>query len=160
NIATIEGLASQRASFSTFLEAMSDRVSKAPLGLGPGRTGAANSQFISIIKDDPRFDMTFSWTLDNLFISLVIDLGVGMIFYTLLIVGLPIQTLFRYFSRLRSQSPPPTAAIVALICVFANLITSWGAISIPYNPSSFFFWFWLAYAMNQLDENPIPPQSI
>lgn len=160
NITTLEGLAAQRASFSTFAETFWDRLSKAPLGVGPGRTGAANSQFVTIIKNDPRFDMDFSWTLDNLYISLVIDLGIGMIFYTILILGLPLYVFGRYIRQWQVGRNPSNGAIIALICVAANLLTTWGAISIPYNPSSFFFWFWLAYAMNQLDENPISSQPL
>ncbi|MBH48545.1 MAG: hypothetical protein CME71_10295 [Halobacteriovorax sp.] len=151
SITSVEDLTAQRASVTTFVDTLWDRLSKAPLGLGPGRTGAANSSFLDVIVNDPRYDLSFSWTLDNLYISLAIDLGIGMIFYTLLIIGLPLYVLARYLNQLRRGKNHDDSVLIALICVFANLVTSWGAISIPYNPSSFFYWFWLAYAMNHLD---------
>lgn len=146
----IDDIQVQRASFSKFFDTLTDRLDKTPLGLGPGRTGAANSMFVDRIKADILFGIDYSWTLDNLFISLAIDFGWGMIFYSLLVIGLPIYIILRtlYFSyRNRTFYQTPT---VLGITVFVILLSNWGAIAIPYNPVSFFFWFYCAIALLEI----------
>jgi hypothetical protein len=147
-----EKVMSQRASFKKFFITLEDKLTKTPLGLGPGRTGAANAMFVNKIKNDPLFDMNYSWTLDNLFISLAIDLGVGMIFYTILIVGFPLYffgvVVYRYL-RFREVNAVMGVSVISMCVILASC---WGAIAIPYNPISFFFWFFIACSINELDK--------
>lgn len=153
DISNTEDLSSKRASFdlSLFATVFMDRLEKAPLGLGPGRTGAAAGMFKDIIEDDPIYDLAFSWSLDNLYISLVIDLGIGMIFYTMLIVGLPLYTFWRSLIFWQRNKLKTNITLISLGTLLVTLLTSWGGLSIPYNPVSFFFWFWLAHSINSLD---------
>jgi len=131
----------QRSGIELFSSTLKNKLTMTPMGLGPGRTGAANIPFSSRIEGDLAFGKAYSWTLDNLFISLAIDFGYGMIFYSLLIILLPIyiigSTFYLYFKR-QIVSPVLGASAMATGVI---LVSTWGAISIPYNPISFFFWF-------------------
>jgi hypothetical protein len=137
-------LMSQRSGIDLFSSTLKKKLETTPMGLGPGRTGAANIPFSSRIENDLAFGKAYSWTLDNLFISLAIDFGYGMIFYSLLIILLPLyiigSTLYLYFKR-QIVSPVLGASAMATGVILAS---TWGAVSIPYNPISFFFWFFCA----------------
>lgn len=143
---------SQRASFKKFSNTMEEKLTRTPLGLGPGRTGAANAMFVGRIKNDLAYDMSYSWTLDNLFVSLAIDLGIGMIFYTFMIVGFPLyfmaNSIYRYVKF--GQINPVLGTSSVAMCVI--LMSCWGAIAIPYNPISFFFWFFISSAIIELEK--------
>jgi hypothetical protein len=134
----------QRASSDKFFKTLSEKLTKTPFGLGPGRTGAANVLFVGKIKNDLAYDLDYSWTLDNLFISLAIDFGYGMIFYALLVILMPLyligSVIYRYI-RFREVIPILGTSAFA---TFVMLLSSWGAIAIPYNPISFFYWFFLS----------------
>jgi hypothetical protein len=134
----------QRASSDKFFKTLGEKLTKTPFGLGPGRTGAANVLFVGKIKNDLAYDLDYSWTLDNLFISLAIDFGYGMIFYTLLVILLPFyligNVVYRYI-RFREVIPILGTSAFASLVILAS---SWGAIAIPYNPISFFYWFFLS----------------
>lgn len=151
-ISSIEKAASRRASFSKVIDKIGTTISTAPMGLGPARTGGAAGMFKEMIRKDPKFDLGFSWALDNLYVSLAIDLGLGMIFYTVLILGLPFYVLSKTFSNWRLERENAYQVSTPLIAVSITILTSWGAISIPYNPISFFYWFWLAYAIQLLSK--------
>lgn len=140
----------QRATVGKFYSTLVNKLDKSPMGLGPGRTGAANSMFVDRINSDLLFDMKYSWTLDNLFISLAIDFGYGMIFYSLLVILLPLYVLFRTFIFIVKNRKFYPIPVVCGITTFVILLSNWGAIAIPYNPVSFFFWFYLSIALIEL----------
>lgn len=149
-ISTVEGAASRRASFDIIISNFFDRLEKAPMGLGPGHTGAAAGMFVNERENDPKYGTVFSWTYDNLYISLAVDLGWGMIFYTLVILAFPFYLFSKSFNNWRKNPAGSKKVAIPLSSVLIILITTWGAISIPYNPISFFYWFWLAYTIQLL----------
>ena len=145
-------ISEHRASPSLFLSVMKEKLTDNPLGLGPGRTGAASGIASNAIKNDPVYGVEYSWTHDNLYISLAIDLGFGMIFYLMLIFGFPLALIYySFFVPVTSQSYRIIAisAITPLVLVIGN----WGALGIPYNPESFFFWFWVAIGLNEVNKS-------
>jgi hypothetical protein len=150
-LSDIDEVKSQRATPDKFYKTLVEKLTRTPFGLGPARTGAANSMFVDKIKKDLEYDMNYSWTLDNLFISLAIDFGWGMVFYTLLIVTLPLYLLWNcvylYFKYRLSSSIAYSCSVTS----FVILLSNWGAIAIPYNPVSFFFWFFSACAIYEFN---------
>jgi hypothetical protein len=145
SIGNVEQVSSSRIGFSQFIEVMSDKLSDNVLGLGPGRTGAANNISLGFIENDPLYGKYSSWASDNLFISLAIDFGWGMIFYILIILLFPLRlvsfTIFKFksMSHERFRLVAISSAVSLVI-----LIGNWGAIGLPYNPESFFFWLWVS----------------
>jgi len=142
-------LEKHRVNLDQAIRIMSSKIKEAPLGVGPGRTGAAGSLGAEATRNDPIFNKEFAWTADNLFISLAIDFGVGMIFYLFAILGLVLwlfyQTILAYVHgnyTLFSHMGVISASLIVM------LIGNWGAISVPYNPESFMFWFLSAIAVN------------
>jgi hypothetical protein len=149
-LSDIQSVKGNRASPELFYETLVDKLTKTPFGLGPGRTGAANAMFVDKINSDVIFDMQYSWTLDNLFISLAIDFGWGMIFYSLLIILLPLYLLWRSIMYVIKGDGIDVITTTCAIVTLSILASCWGAIAIPYNPSSFFFWFFLSIAINEI----------
>ena len=151
DIDSINKMSQKRASPAIMIGALKAKLKEAPFGLGPGRTGSANSLFINKIKNDPKYNMNWSWTFDNLFVALAIDLGYGMIFYTLIIILLPLyifwNTILLAIKKVNILIP-----FVCSLNVLIILASNWGAIALPYNPVSFFFWVWLAFGVNQIEE--------
>lgn len=145
-----KALKSSRASPLVVLDQLFYKLTRAPLGLGPGRTGAANSMFVDKIKSDLEFDMSYSWTYDNLWVSLAIDLGLGMIFYALVITLLPFYLMFKTLLEFMKTRRVDVMLLSCSITTGMILATNWGAIGIPYNPTSFFYWFFLAMGLNHL----------
>lgn len=151
----LDQIKSQRADLGTFYNTLTTKLEKTPMGLGPGRTGAANSMFVNRINADLLFDMRYSWTLDNLFISLAIDLGYGMIFYSLLIIFLPLYLFAKIITvGIRRRELNQTALVCSLTTIVI-LLSNWGAIAIPYNPVSFFFWFYLSVIIIELRKDKL-----
>ncbi len=149
DISSVENFTSKRASIGQVWDITIEKLSQSPLGLAPGRTGAARSIVKSNIINDPLFNEKFSWSYDNLIISLAIDLGIGMFFYLFIIILLPFLLIQKTIKAIRKKKKYPILAISAVTCAVI-LIGNWGAIGIPYNPESFFFWFWIATGLNEV----------
>lgn len=150
-ISSVEAAASQRGSFEKVITNLFDRLDKAPMGLGPGHTGAVAGMFVEERNKDPKYGIDFSWALDNLYVSLAIDLGWGMIFYSMIILAFPFYIFSKSISQWRNNPSGGFKVAIPLSSVLIILITTWGAVSIPYNPISFFYWFWLAYSIQLLN---------
>mgnify|MGYP000135173501 CR=1 FL=1 len=130
-----------------------EKLDDAPLGLGPGRTGAASGMNKAKIQNDPIFGVSKSWALDNLFVSLSIDLGIGMIFYMLVIILLPLKLLNHCVRAFLRNSPIFPALWVTSVSSTIILLGNWGAIGLPYNPESFCFWFFIALGFKNVEES-------
>lgn len=139
---------------------ISKRLIDRPLGLGPGRTGAAAGFSSDYIRQDPEYGLFYSWSYDNFLISIATDLGIGMFLYLafivsiLIIISKNIIRLYRskdYFSfRLAS---------ICLAAMTVILIGNWGAIGLTYNPESFSFWLMAGIAMRISSARNIIKQS-
>ncbi|MDC1175647.1 hypothetical protein OAT67_09625, partial [Bacteriovoracaceae bacterium] len=126
-------------------------IDQNPIGLGPGRTGGAVSLAKSVIMKDPVYGIKSTWTFDNLFISLAIDLGWGMIFYLLIITIFPLFLIYKciyfYFNKQKADITPILLSALTTVVLLAG---DWGVIGIPYNPESFSFWFWTSIGITQI----------
>jgi len=149
----LEKIKSARLNPAVFYDTITKKLSENPLGLGPGRTGAATNLSLDIIMSDPLWDERSSWSSDNLFISLSIDLGLGMFFYSILILSFPILLLNYAFSFYRKREINNfRITLISGIVTLVILAGNWGAVGIPYNPESFMFWFWTALGFNKKRE--------
>jgi hypothetical protein len=145
SLGDVNKIKSDRLNPGNFGRIASNRIMEYPLGLGPGMTGAAASLNKEELAFNPLINKNLLWTFDNLFISLIIDLGIGSIFYILLIFSIPIYFL-RYLLVFYSKKSEDNYRIL-LICastLVVILIGNWGAIGLTYNPESFIFWFFSA----------------
>ncbi|HAZ14988.1 MAG: hypothetical protein A2X86_17735 [Bdellovibrionales bacterium GWA2_49_15] len=148
-------LAKKRISIDGFIVQLAEKIYDAPLGLGPGRTGAASALNTDVIAQDPIYSLESSWTSDNLFIALAIDFGIGMIFYTFLVVGLPIYLFVRSIMMfIRKDTVRAQVTFTSAVCGLVIVAGNWGANGLPYNPESFMFWFWMAMGVNHAYEAP------
>ena len=136
---------SSRIDSETFITKVFDQISEYPLGVGPGMTGPAASINQESLLTDPLLNTKTLWTHDNLFISLFIDLGIGAIFYILLIFSIPIyfvKALIKFYKRKDEHHFQ-----IVLICTCSQvviLLGNWGALGLTYNPESFIYWFFAA----------------
>jgi len=145
SLADMNKLKSSRLNVEDFSQIAWTKLADYPLGLGPGMTGAASSINKEELTFNPLINKNMLWTMDNLFISLFIDLGVGAIFYILLIFSIPVY-FFRYLLTFYSKKMEENFRLL-LICMstlVVILIGNWGAVGLTYNPESFAFWFFAA----------------
>ncbi len=121
------------------------RLKDAPLGFGPGLTGAAASLGMGEFLANKLVNEGDVWSYDNFYLSLFTDFGILALVYLTLLIGLPIASA-SFFWRKKSAIPPKTLhlATVALSASCVMLIGNWGAIGLPYNPESFSFWYWMS----------------
>lgn len=134
-------IASTRSSPDVILKVIQERLVQHPLGLGPGRTGAAAGFAKDRIARDPQYGLSHSWAYDNLFVSLATDLGVGM-FLFLAIVFISLLLLFSLSFNLFIKGKKDSYQMVAVPAVSCLIIFTgnWGAIGLSYNPEAFGFW--------------------
>lgn len=153
SLSRIETLESNRIGFDKFFRVLSDKLDENPIGLGPGRTGAANTFSMREILKDPIYGRFSSWAYDNLWVSLAIDLGWGAIFYILIVSLFPLKLLF-YAIFSRNQLDPTTFRIIMIssVTLFVILLGNWGAVALPYNPESFMFWLWVSIGWSEYNK--------
>jgi hypothetical protein len=111
----------------------------APLGSGLSRIGPAVARFDAEIRESRYFKGVFFFA-DNLWVQIVVDLGLPGAFLVTLIVGIALYTAFRATRTAEDSSSylVTTAVFCSLLAVFSG---SYGAEPILYNPEATFFWF-------------------
>lgn len=130
---------------SNFLRIATQKLVENPLGFGPGLTGSASSMIKEEMVDNHFLNYDMLWTYDNLFIGLIIDFGVGAIFYCLILLYIP--AYFFRFLAIFYKNKDHEAYKILLVCFTSTaviLIGNWGANGLTYNPESFAFWFFTA----------------
>lgn len=145
SLVDVNKLKSSRLNVDDFTQIALQKIMEYPLGLGPGMTGAAGSINKDELASNPLFNKGLLWTSDNLFISLLIDLGVGALFYVLLILTIPIyflRFLFTFYAK--KQETYFRVLLVCFSTLVVMLIGNWGAVGLTYNPESFAYWFFAA----------------
>ena len=154
SLADMEYTTSRREGISGIASVAWGRLISNPMGLGPGRTGAATSTSLNIIKQDPVYNMEASWACDNLFISLLIDLGVGMIFYLVLICAFPALLIYYAFVTAQAKKWTQFRVIgISAVTTLTILIGNWASIGLTYNPESLIFWFFVALGLNSYKDH-------
>jgi hypothetical protein len=145
SLGDVNKLKDSRLDLQSFLRVAAEKLSVYPLGFGPGLTGPAASMSRDEMVGNRFINDDLTWTYDNLIISLVIDFGIGGIFYILVIVYIPayfIRFLIKYY---KSKSYSSYKVLMVCFCVtFVIILGNWGAIGLTYNPESFAFWFFAA----------------
>lgn len=130
---------SRRLDLDNFLNIAQEKLSTHPFGFGPGLPTLGKD----LLGNDPIINADAVWSYDNLIIFLIIDFGYGFIFYFLFLVGITVylglQTLQCYKKR---QYQILKIKLISLSVTVIILIGNWGAVGIPFNPESFFFWLW------------------
>ncbi len=148
-IDSFEAFKAGRAGPTMALVIAEQRLKEFPIGLGPGVTGAASSVSRESLDRDPIYNRETFWGYDNLFLSLIVEFGYGAIFYSLLILGIPFLLLRKIVRQFRSHNRfAARVSFVAFMQISIILLGNWGAIGLPYNPESFFFWLWAAAGLN------------
>ena len=121
------------------------KLSQYPFGVGPGMTGAASSINQDELKGNPLIKKDLLWTSDNLIISIALDLGIGGIFFLLLIVIIPIYFIRSLLKMYKSKDEKNYRYLSICTCtILVIIIGNWGAVGLTYNPESFIFWFFSA----------------
>lgn len=141
----VDKLKGERLNLNDFGKIITQKISDYPLGLGPGMTGPAASLNKDEMVANPFVNEDLLWTSDNLYISLVMDLGIGALFYMLLIFAIPIffirNLITLYSKKIEHQY---NVLLVCTSTLLVILIGNWGALGLTYNPESFVFWFFAA----------------
>lgn len=144
-----EGVGSQRSGFDSVLNLVTDRV-KSPLGFGLGMTTSFLPAYEAQRKANIGTTRSDYWNLDNLLVSLVLELGVGAVFYASALMFITFSLIsILYHCLKRNFINTYLKVSIAVSTVVLIIIGNWGAVAIPYNPESFFFWFWVAFAYNE-----------
>ncbi len=125
----------------------------APLGAGLSRVGAAAGKFANLNEVDRNFPFTFF--SDNLWVELVVDLGLpGTFIYTCILVMIFFYGISNY---LRLQNEALKGIYGAILCaLIAIFLGAYGAEPLLYNPEGSFFWFFSGVLMRlpSLDQSP------
>jgi len=139
-----EGVGGQRSSFWKIADAVQKKVNF-PLGFGLGMTTSFLPAFEAKRRQIIQTPRHYYWNMDNLFMFLMLELGIGAIFYGGAILFVFLSSISQFFYGLRFFPKEEFKEIsIATATVLFIFIGNWGAVGIPYNPESFFFWFWVA----------------
>jgi predicted nucleic acid-binding Zn ribbon protein len=150
SLTDVDRLKGSRIGLDSFFRVLSDKLDQNPIGLGPGRTGAASTFSMDIIMKDPLYGKFSGWAYDNLWISLAIDMGWGAIFYMLIIMIFPVKLFFyAMLKRKELDSIAFRIILISSISLFVIILGNWGAVALPYNPESFMFWFWVSIGWSE-----------
>lgn len=138
-----------RLNLREFGESLVSNFSQYPLGLGPGSSGAAANAGQEDAQDKRIHPVI--WSGDNLYISLFLDFGFGAIFYIALVLYIPIH-FFRFlivFYKKKLEQDYQTL-LICFSAIAVIVIGNWGFLGLPYNPESFFFWFFAALGFHTI----------
>lgn len=156
-IKSVADARSNRVAVNDAFQVVKRKLKDFPIGIGPGVTGAAASVTADLAKNDPIYTKDNFWAFDNLYLSLILEFGYGAIFYLLLIFSIPFFLVTKIIMNFKSLSSfSGRVALISLGNISIILIGNWGAIGLPYNPESFFFWFWSAVGFNSVVKLHIP----
>lgn len=116
-----------------------------PFGAGFARIGAAAGAFKQFHKEDEKFPTGYFFS-DNLFITLLVEIGFPGLMIVMLLVGL---IFFNGIKAWRTEERThligvQLAMLSALLAIFLG---SYGGEGVIYNPESAFFWFFSGVMM-------------
>lgn len=141
-----------RINFHDFMKVAEEKLSTYPVGFGPGLPTLGKD----LLGSDPVLTQDNVWSYDNLIIFLIIDFGYGFIFYLLYILGIAIFLGLKTLASFREKNYDAfKIRATALSVVLTILIGNWGAVGIPFNPESFFFWLWAAIGITAFRGEPL-----
>lgn len=136
------GFLANRATFSVFMKIYEERVSF-PFGFGLGMTSNYLPDFEAKRRTMVGTPKSWFWSHDNLFLFLFLELGIGAFFYLFILFAVNLSLASRWLTLFRWQDLSAFSVVnVSAILVFVLTIFNWGALGIPFNPESFYYWFW------------------
>ena len=142
-----------RLSFTDGLGILFDKMMTHPMGLGPGRTGAAMGLGYQEILKDPVYGIASSATFDNLYITLSVDFGLGMLFLAFIYLWAPLILLKNGWVSFTKKNIKATKLLFMCSGLCLSLsIMNWGAVGLPYIPANFCFWMYLGMGFTALYE--------
>lgn len=144
-----EGVGAQRGGFDQALGWLSDKM-ESPLGYGLGMTTSFLPAFAARRRNIVGKQEHDFWNMDNFFVFLILELGVGAIFYMLIIFSSLLASLSMSFHAIKRRMMFEYSIItISASTILWVIVGNWGAAALAYNPESFFFWFWVALAFNE-----------
>lgn len=152
-VARYEGLAesgflANRATFDYFMDLFEERV-EFPFGYGVGMTAGFLPDFEERRKRHLNIPKHWFWSHDNLFLFLFLELGIGAFIYLFILFSLNLSLISRWITLLRWRELTAFGIVGSCaISVFVITVFNWGAVGIPFNPESFFYWFWAGMGFN------------
>lgn len=152
-VARYEGLSesgylANRATFDLFMNLFEERV-EFPFGYGVGMTAGFLPDFEERRKKHVNIPRSWFWAHDNLFLFLFLELGLGAFIYLFILFSVNLSLISRWITLLRWRELTSFGIVSACaICVFVITGFNWGAVGIPFNPESFFYWFWAGMGFN------------
>ncbi len=120
-------------------------IKTVPMGAGYSRVGASAGTFQNYLHADPYFPKNYFFA-DNLFITLVIEIGIPGLFMILLMLFFIFYKGYQFWRYERRQSLIPLQLAI-LSSLFAIIIGSYGGEGLIYNPESSFFWLFAGILM-------------
>jgi hypothetical protein len=86
--------------------------------------------------------------MDNLFVSVAGEMGLGGIFLILIVLGTPLILASLMFSALRAKEYVVYRTVCyCFISILIITIGQWGAVGLIYPPEFQYYWFYAAIAM-------------
>ena len=120
-------------------------ITEYPLGRGVEKSGAAGA----LTPYQLNYDAKTIWHYDNLFLAVLIDLGIGALFYFFVILFIPLYLFYLLIKSLKEMDfTNAKILIVSLSVLVVMLIGNWGAVGLLYTPEAFFFWFFWARGLS------------
>jgi hypothetical protein len=144
-----KGITNQRGGLDQALTWVGDRVDS-PLGYGLGMTTNFLPAYNTRRKNMVGKTHNDFWNMDNFFVSLFLELGVGAFIFISMLVAI-IVALFSMSVRCLRMRKMSEFSVISISAATTLLVFlgNWGATGLVYNPESFFFWFWVAFGFNQ-----------
>lgn len=133
-----------RAGMDLFIDTLEKKV-ELPFGYGLGMTQSFLPDFAARRRQYVNADPTLFWHLDNLMMFLFLELGFGALIYLFIIVSVLISLFSRLFTLMRWREMTAFSILCASCAsTLVIVIFNWGAVGLPFNPESFYFWVWSA----------------
>ena len=152
----IDKIKNARLSINEFIKIITQKLNDNPFGIGPGLTGPVASVSEDELAGNRFIKKNMTWAFDNLIVSLVIDFGIGAIFYILLLIYIPVyfvRFLFIYYQNKLYESYK--ILLICFCCITVIIFGNWGAVAITYNPESFIFWFFSAMGFSTISKQKL-----
>jgi len=141
----IDKMKKQRITIDRFFTNSKKIITEYPLGRGVEKSGAASA----LTPYHPNYDTRTIWHYDNLYLAVLIDLGVGALFYFFIIIFIPFYLFYLLVHSLKEKDfLSAKILIVSLSVLVVILIGNWGAVGLLYTPEAFFFWYFCARGLS------------
>lgn len=141
-----KGVSNQREGLKEVIHQLNIRL-KLPLGFGVGMCTSFLPHFPARRKQIVEIPDWHYWAMDNAYVFALLELGLGAFFYLGVFFSIILLITIRGLILLRRRHFEKVRIVIPIISIFfVLLVGNWGAISIPFNPESFYFWLYAGIA--------------